>query len=284
MVGGFTVAARLIRDFLNYQVYPALVVDAGVANAIDVSITYAAIIIGVMLALEFVGVGVGVLAVFAGALGIGLGFGLQPIANNLTSGLTLVFGRALRRGDWVSHGDTLGVVEEIGMRATSLRTRDAIEYLVPNAEFVSGTIINWTHSSPLVRAHVPVGVAYGSDPEHVRSILLRVAASTPGVELEPVPEVWFLGFGSNSLDFELLVWTNVKTVPTAQLRSDLHFAVFRAFKEAGVEIQFPQQHDLHLRSVSPESAQVLTEASRAFGAADGSSGPRVALARGKQRA
>jgi small-conductance mechanosensitive channel len=236
VVAAFIFLARLLRDYLNYQVYPALAVDPGVSNAIDVFISYTMGVVGVLLSLEFVGVGVGVLTVFAGALGIGLGFGLQSIATNLTSGLTLVFGRALRRGDWVALGDTAGVIEEIGMRATSLRTRDAIEYLVPNAEFVSGTIVNWTRSSPHIREHVPVAVAYGADPEHVRGILLRVAAATPGVEAAPPPEVWFTGFGENSLEFEVLVWVNVKRVATPQLRSELYFSIFRAFKEAGVEI------------------------------------------------
>jgi len=258
VVVAFVIAARLLRDYLNFQIYPALAVDTGIANAIDVFITYAMVIVGALFALELVGVGVGVLTVFAGALGIGLGFGLQPIANNLTSGLTLVFGRALRRGDWVAHGDTVGMVEEIGMRATSLRSSDSVEYLVPNSEFVSGTIVNWTHSSPLVREHVPVSVAYGSDPEEVREILLRVAHESPDVEPEPAAEVWFTGFGDNGLDFELLVWMNVKAVTKQPLRSSLYFAIFRAFRDAGIEIPFPQR-DLHVRSVSRESARTLAE-------------------------
>jgi small-conductance mechanosensitive channel len=265
VIAAFIFIARLLRDYLNYQVYPALAVDPGVSNAIDVFINYAMGIVGVLFALEFVGVGVGVLTVFAGALGIGLGFGLQSIATNLTSGLTLVFGRALRRGDWVALGDTAGVIEEIGMRATSLRTRDAIEYLVPNAEFVSGTIVNWTRSSPLIREHVPVGVAYGADPEHVRRILLRVATATPGAEASPAPEVWFTGFGDNSLDFEVLVWVNVKRVATPQLRSELYFSIFRAFTEAGVEIPSAAREP-RLGATQPEV--VRTPAAAATGNAD----------------
>ena len=264
VVAGFVFVARLVRDYLNYQVYPALAVDIGIANAIDVFINYAMVLVGVMFALEFVGVGVGVLTVFAGALGIGLGFGLQSIATNLTSGLTLVFGRSLRPGDWVALGDTAGVIEEIGMRATSLRTRDAVEYLVPNAEFVSGTIVNWTRSSPLIREHVPVGAAYGADPEQVRHTLLSVAAMTQGVEADPPPEVWFTGFGDNSLNFEVLVWVNVKLVSNSELRSNLYFAIFRAFKTAGIEIPFPQR-DLHVRSISPDTMQALADMSASAG-------------------
>ncbi len=282
VVAAFVFFARLLRDYLNYQVYPALAVDVGVANAIDVFISYAMVVVGILFALEFVGVGVGVLTVFAGALGIGLGFGLQSIATNLTSGLTLVFGRALRRGDWVALGDTAGVIEEIGMRATTLRTRDAVEYLVPNAEFVSGTIVNWTRSSPLIREHVPVGVAYGADPEHVRSILLRVAAATPGVEATPPPAVWFTGFGDNSLDFEILVWVNVRAVAKHQLRSDLYFSMFQAFREAGVEIPFPQR-DLHLRSISPETVRALAGASNRVAAEGGERAPTDSVPRPLKR-
>lgn len=256
LVGLFALSARILRDFLNFQVYPALAVDTGVAKAIDVFLTYVLVILGILFALEFVGVGVGVLTVFAGAVGIGLGFGLQPIANNLTSGLTLVFGQGLRRGDWVAHGGTVGVVEEIGMRATHLRTRDAVDYLVPNSEFVSGTIVNWTRSSPLVREHVPVTVDSGADPEEVRHLLLRVAAGTRGVEAEPAPEVWFNGFGDSGLDFELLVWVDVTAKTQSPVRSDLYFALFRALRSAGIALPNPQR-DLHLRSVSAESVQAF---------------------------
>ncbi len=256
VVGAFVVLSRLLRDFLDYRVYPTLGVDQGIAHAVNTFIAYSMSIVGVLFALEYVGLGLGALTVFAGALGIGLGFGMQSLANNLSSGITLVFGGALRKGDWVTVGDTIGVIEDVGMRATTLRTRDSIEYLVPNADFVSGTIVNWTRSSPLVCQHVPVGVAYGSDPEVVRGLLLEVAAETPGVRPLPEPEVRFTGFGASSLDFELLVWVDVKETVWPRIRSDVNFAVFRRFREAGVSIPFPQR-DLHVRSVAPEVLEAV---------------------------
>jgi small-conductance mechanosensitive channel len=247
IVAGFVLGAQLLRDYLEYQVYPALHVDAGVAHAIDTFLIYSLALIGGLAALEAVGLGIGTITLFAGAFGIGLGFGLQSIANNLASGLTIIFSRSLRRGDIVTVADTIGVVQEVGIRATRMRTRDDVEYLIPNAEFVSGKIINWTHASPHVRLHVPLGVSYGADPVRVREILEQVAAHATAVEKHPAPEVWFVGFGDSSLNFELLVWMNIRIHPRSKVASDLYFAIFEAFKSAGIEIPFPQR-DLHIRS------------------------------------
>lgn len=247
IVAGFVLAARLLRDYLEFQVYPVLHVDVGVAHAIDTFIVYSLALVGALAALEAVGLGIGTITLFAGAFGIGLGFGLQSIANNLASGLTIIFSRSLRRGDIVTVGDTVGVVEEVGIRATRMRTRDDVEYLVPNAEFVSGKVINWTRSNPHTRLHVPLGVSYGADPARVRELLEQVAARIEAVEKFPPPEVWFAGFGDSSLNFELLVWMNIRTYQRNKVASDLYFAVFEAFKEAGIEIPFPQR-DLHIRS------------------------------------
>jgi small-conductance mechanosensitive channel len=247
IVAGFVLAAQLLRDYLEFQVYPALNVDAGVAHAIDTFIIYALALIGGLAALEAVGLGIGTITLFAGAFGIGLGFGLQSIANNLASGITIIFSRSLRRGDIVTVGETVGVVEEVGIRATRMRTRDDVEYLIPNSEFVSGKIINWTRSNPHVRLHVPLGVSYGADPVRVREILVRVAEGAETVVKYPPPEVWFVGFGDSSLNFELLVWMNIRTYPRDKIASDLYFAIFESFKEAGIEIPFPQR-DLHIRS------------------------------------
>jgi small-conductance mechanosensitive channel len=131
-----------------------------------------------------------------------------------------------------------------------LLTRDAVEYLVPNTNFVSGIIINWTGSTPLVRQHVPIGVSYGSDPERVKAILLEVAAAAPNVEKTPPPDVWLIGFGDSSVDFELLVWINLKKVSDRGVRSDLYFRIFRAFKQAGIEIPFPQR-EIRIKTETP---------------------------------
>jgi small-conductance mechanosensitive channel len=108
-------------------------------------------------------------------------------------------------------------------------------------------IINWSHTSPLVRTHVPIGVSYRSDPEHVRSVLLEVAEANRWVESSPPPQVWFTGYGNSSIDFELLVWMNVRRVAQEDVASEIFFEAFAALKQAGIEIPFPQR-DLHIRS------------------------------------
>ncbi len=244
---GFFLSARLVRDYLEFRVYGALNVDPGVSHAINTVIIYVMVIVGVLEACETVGLSLGTLRLFAGALGIGIGFGLQSIAHNLVGGLILIFSRSLRRGDWITTGDTLGMVQEVGIRATRLRTWDNIEHLIPNAQFISGEVVNWTRSNPYARLHVGVGVAYGAEPEKVRRILQAVAEAAPNVERSPAPEVWFVGFGESSINFELLVWFNVKLMERRRVESDLRFKIFGALKDAGIEIPFPQR-DLHIRS------------------------------------
>jgi small-conductance mechanosensitive channel len=243
----FWLAATLIRDYCEFRIYPQLNIDPGVANAINTFTVYSIVAIGVLASVEAVGLGMGTVTLFAGAFGIGLGMGLQSMANNLTSGLTLIFTRALRKGDVVTTGDTLGIIQEVGIRATRMKTPDAIEYLVPNSEFVDGKLVNWTRSDPYTRVHVPIGVSYDAAPEVVRRIMQEVAASTPNVQPAPPPEVRFANLGDSSLNFELLLWINVKEVQPERVRSDLYFALFRALKEAGIEIPFPQR-DIHIRS------------------------------------
>ncbi len=243
----FALSARLVRDYCEFQIYPRHNVDPGAANAINTFIVYVIVAIGVLASVEAVGLGLGTITLFAGALGIGIGMGLQSMANNLTSGFTLIFTRALRKGDIVTTGDTIGVIQEVGIRATRLKTFDAIEYMVPNSEFVEGKIINWTRSDPYARVHVPIGVSYDAAPEVVRRIMEEVAANTPNVQPIPRPEVRFAGLGDSSLNFELLLWINVKEVQPEQVRSDLYFALFRSLKMAGIEIPFPQR-DIHIRS------------------------------------
>jgi small-conductance mechanosensitive channel len=256
VVAGFWLGARVLRDFLAYRVYPALAIDESIAHAINTFIGYATLVVGVLVAFEVVGLGAGTVTVFAGALGIGLGFGMQSLAGDLSSGVTLIFGRTLRKGDIVRIGETTGQVQEVGIRATSLMSPDAVEYLVPNSEMVSSTVVNWTRSTPFVREHVPLGVGYGADPEEVIDLLQAVAKRVPGVEAEPEPEVWFTGLGESSLSFEVLVWVDFKKTARQRVRSDLYRAIFAALRSAGIEIPYPQR-DLHIRSVSPEALEVL---------------------------
>lgn len=194
-----------------------------------------------------VGIDLRFLLVFAGALGIGIGLGLQNMAANVISGFTIIFGGKIRKGDWIDVGGTLGVVTDIFLRATKIRTRDNIEYLIPNSKFVSDTIINYSLSSPMIRIELPVGVSYNADPREVEKILLQVAKNEPLVSADEEPTVRFVEYADSSINFELLIWIDVRKTPRRRVRSALYFAIFEEFEKAGIEIPFPQR-DIHIRS------------------------------------
>jgi potassium efflux system protein len=160
--------------------------------------------------------------------------------------LILLFERPIRVGDTVTVGDVSGTVSNIRIRATSITTWDRKELIVPNKEFVVGRLINWTLSDTIIRVVIRVGVAYGSDTEKVTELLHQVAKDNPKVLQDPDPAVLFTGFGSSSLEFELRAHTNFESVVSVQ--HELHMAVDKAFRQAKIEIAFPQQ-DIHIRSV-----------------------------------
>jgi small-conductance mechanosensitive channel len=149
----------------------------------------------------------------------------------------------------VELGEVAGLVTRISFRSTSIVTNDNITIIVPNSDFITYKVTNWSYGDPKVRIRVPVGVAYGTDPERLRRLLLEVANEHPRVLREPAPEVFFGGFGDSSLNFELGVWTAEMTPKPRRFRSELYFAIERKLRENRIEIPFPQR-DLHLRSGS----------------------------------
>jgi small-conductance mechanosensitive channel len=188
------------------------------------------------------------LTIILSALGVGIGFGLQGIVNNFVSGLILLFERPVRAGDYIELDGKWAEVKNIGLRATTAQTFDQADVIIPNADLVSNQVINWTLSNRRVRLIIPVGVAYGSDIELVMKTLLACAKENSGIAGEPPPQVLFQSFGESSLDFELRVW-----VPNAEdrltVKSELNQAIERKFRDAKIEIAFPQR-DLHLRNVN----------------------------------
>ncbi len=207
-------------------------------------------IVGIAIALELLNVDLTALTVVAGALGIGIGFGLQNVVNNLVSGIVLLFEQPVRYRDRVTVENIEGQVENINFRATTILTNDNISIIVPNSQFVNQTVVNWSHGDPRIRVHVPVGVAYGSDVELVTQTRLDVAREAKGVLNRPDAEVRFLEFGDSSLNFELLVWS-AEPPNYHRLRSQLNYAIDKAFREHDIEIPFPQR-DIHIKTPAPE--------------------------------
>jgi len=218
---------------------------------------YAIIILGLFIALSSIGLDFGSLALVAGALSVGIGFGLQSIVNNFVSGLIILFEHSLRVGDYIELDNGLtGTVKSINVRSTLINTNDNIDIVVPNSEFVSTRLTNWTLGERTRRMRVPFGVAYGSDKELVRQAALEAVEEVPytlanrkGRETD----VWLTEYGDSSLNFMLLVWVNRQGArrPT-RCRSAYLWALETKLAEHGVEIPFPQR-DLHLRSGWPDT-------------------------------
>ncbi len=222
-------------------------IELGVRLAVGTIIRYVVIVVGMIVILQTAGIDLSALTILTGALGVGVGFGLQNITNNLVSGIILLFERPIKVGDRIEVGGVLGDVVRISPRATIIVTNDNITVIVPNSEFITGRVTNWSYIDRDVRFHIPVGVSNHSDPEEVRRLLLAVAGAHPGVLKQPEPDALFQGFGDSSLNFVLRVWTRDYITTPGILRSELNFAISRMFKEHGIEIPFPQR-DLHIRS------------------------------------
>lgn len=223
--------------------------DVGVRQAVGSIVRYSFIAVGFAVILQTAGIDLSALTVLAGALGIGVGFGLQNIANNFISGLIILFERPIKVGDRIDVGGVTGDVVDISPRATTVITNDNIAVIVPNSEFISSKVTNWSFTNRDVRLNFPVGVSYNSDPEKVRRALLEVAAAHRGVLPQPSPDVLLQEFGDSSINFILRVWTRDYTTTPGVLRSDLNYRIWKKFQAEHIEIPFPQR-DLHIRSGS----------------------------------
>ena len=239
-------ATRWVHQFLGKTVLPRTRMDSGGRNAVLTGTNYLGITISALLAVSAAGLDLSNLAIVAGALSVGIGFGMQAVVSNFVSGIILLVERPVKEGDWIQVAGYEGIVKKIAVRATRIETFDRHDVVVPNSELISGVVKNMTLSSKTGRIIVPVGVAYGTDVNKVRDLLLSAANQHQLVLSKPEPVVLFIGFGDSSLDFELRCFvSNVNMGIHA--KSDLLFAINESFTEAGIEIPFPQR-DLHVRS------------------------------------
>ena len=242
---------------------------------------YVLLSVGVLIGLDRAGIPVSKLTVFAGAIGVGLGFGLQAIFSNFVSGLILLFDRSLKVGDFVElESGARGEVRDIKIRATRIATNDNIDILVPNSEFVTGKVTNWTLYDGSRRVRIPFGVGYGSDKEAVRAAALEAAAEVPFTLAHDgprAPQVWLVEFGDSSLNFELVVWLTAEaTKRPGAVKAAYLWALHGALERHAIEIPFPQR-DLHLRSLFGREGDEAIALLRAQAAAP--AGPRTARTR-----
>jgi small-conductance mechanosensitive channel len=198
-------------------------------------------------ALTAVGVDLTALTVFSGAVGVGIGFGLQKVVSNFVSGVIILLDKSIKPGDTISLGETFGWIRDLRARFVSVVTRDGREYLIPNEDFITQQVINWSFSDELVRLDVEFGVSYDANPHQVSEIAINAAMSVGRVEVSRRPVCWMTAFGESSLDFVLRFWIHDPQQGLTNVRGKVLLALWDALTEAGIEIPFPQR-DLHLKS------------------------------------
>ncbi|HSH04515.1 MAG TPA: mechanosensitive ion channel domain-containing protein [Anaerolineae bacterium] len=252
----FMLLARNSRELLSDELLPRLGIESSLIQIFTTFVGYGLLATGVMVAFSVMGIPLTTLTVVAGGLSVGIGFGMQEVISNFISGFILLFERSIGPGDVVTVNDTIGIVENIGIRAMRIKDFDNVELIVPNNQFLTTLVTNYTRGNKAIRVHIPVGVSYDSEPREVEKALLKAAQHNQDfIMAEPKPSVHFVDFGDNSLQFSLLVWTNDASKISA-LRSELRYHIWDALAEVNIEMPFPQR-DLHIRSVADEIRELI---------------------------
>ena len=237
---------RILYHWLSATVLPRTEIEASLQNSIATIFGYAGVIIAIALTLARLGVNLENIALVAGALSIGIGFGLQSVVSNFVSGLILLTERPIRTGDWILAKGEEGYVRKISVRSTEIKTSEGASVILPNSDLITGVVKNWTHAEKLRQLAVAVRASYEADPEEVRDILLAAAADHPQITKTPPPAVCFLRFGESALEFELR-GAVTDANQRVSITSDLHFEIFRRFRDAGIAIPYPQR-EIHIRA------------------------------------
>jgi small-conductance mechanosensitive channel len=230
---GLLFATRLFQRWLRDQVLTQPRVDVGIANSVDTAVGYAGTGLALLLAVSYAGFDVTSLAIFASALAVGVGFGLQSIVNNFVSGLILLVERPIKVGDWIVVGGEQGNVRRISVRSTEIETFDRASLIVPNAELISGRVLNWTHRNSLGRTMLKITLDADVDPERVINILQSCAEAHPDVLKTPKPSVTFDNFSSTALEFTIRV-TLADVYRGGGVATELRIAILRILKEQGL--------------------------------------------------
>ncbi|MGE0474160.1 MAG: mechanosensitive ion channel family protein [Nitrospirales bacterium] len=249
IVSVFWITNALIRRFLHDRILKRFKIPLATQYTLTRIIQYLLLFIGVIIAFQVIGVDLSGLAVIFGFLSVGIGFGLQNLTSNFIAGLMLLLEQHIQVGDRITVGDTEGDVTEINIRSTTIRSLNNIAIVVPNSEFISNTVINWSHGDPKTRLEIDVGVSYNSDLDQVMDSLLAAAKEHPLILPHPAPKAWLLSFGDSAWNMRLLVWVG-DPQGRRQIQSDINCAIVKNFRKHGIEIPFPQR-DLHVRTPLP---------------------------------
>ena len=252
----FYKASQFSQVFLSQEIYPRRGMEKGTGVAINRLIHYFIVMVAFLVSCSIVGFELKNIAFIGGAIGIGIGFGLQTIINNFVSGLILLLERSIKVGDTVIIDDTWGTIVKIGLRATVMETLEKSEITVPNSRLVTESVTNWTLSNRAARFEIEVGVAYGSDVDKVKKLLLDVVEKHRRIKKLPKPQALFHAFGDSALIFRVRGWIyNIDEI--FEVKSDVHFAIEEVFNKNGIQIPFPQR-DVHLHSVTKTNTKKKT--------------------------
>lgn len=238
--GAIIYGTRFVQTILRQGVLTPGRFDQGIAYSIDRAVGYAGLSFAVLYAASFAGIDLTGLTVVAGALSVGVGFGLQTVISNFVCGVILLIERPIKVGDWVVVKDFDGIVKHISVRSTEIVTANGASVLIPNAEFITGTVTNWTHGDPGGRVEVKVRVPQAADPRAVLAALQLAAVRTPGIAAKPAPDVSFDNFGPDALEFSV-------GVPVANIangwavKTALRIAVLEEFRRQGIDLALPQR-------------------------------------------
>lgn len=233
--------ASVVSRLLKNKILKRRGMELGIRDAIGNLFKYLFVVIGVIVIFSSIGIDLSAFTVLLGTLGVGIGFGLQNITSNFVSGISLLVERPVKTGDRIEVGDTAGDVVKIGLRATTVLTNDNIAIIVPNSDFITKEVINWSYADKRVRLKIPVSVSYRSDVRQVEKLLVEVANENEDVLKTPPPVVRFAALGESAIEFELRIWTISHIRQPGKITSDLYFAIFEKLKENQVDIPFPQR-------------------------------------------
>lgn len=249
MLGVFFLVSLLLNRLILRRILVRFQIERGIRyNMVRVG-HYVVMIVGALVSFQFVGIDLSGLAVIFGLLSVGIGFGLQNVTSNFVAGLILLFERPIKVGDRVTVGGTEGDVIAINMRSTTINSLNNISIIVPNSEFISSQVVNWSHRDLRVRLDIDVGVSYQSDLDTVLRSLEEVGREHKATLENPSPQVLLMEFGDSSWNMQLRVWLS-DPKSWYKTRSELNCDIVRKFRQNGVEIPFPQR-DLHVRSPLP---------------------------------
>ncbi|MBK0326306.1 mechanosensitive ion channel [Rhodobacteraceae bacterium F11138] len=242
VVGALLGVARLLSRLFtanvrrNQDISPSMQVLT--TKAVQILVYGLALYIGA----QAIGLDLTGLAFLYGIIGVGLGFGLQTVVSNLVSGVIILLDKSIKPGDVISLGDTFGWIESLSARYVSVKTREGLEYLIPNEDLIANQVVNWTHSNQLVRLDIHFGTAYDDDPHQVRALAIQAASGVDRVLVSPnAPVCHIVGFGDSSVDYILRFWIRDPTAGLTNVRGNVYLALWDVFKEHRISIPFPQR-------------------------------------------